>query len=77
MPRHGDCKHFLPDRTNAAAEEGVCLAILDEESMPLIVNVYGDIEGCDKFEALERVRTDHSQFSWQSDVRAGRGFDEK
>lgn len=77
MPRHGDCKHFIPDTANMAASEGMCMEMADADGMPKIVNVYDDINNCEKYEAAERIKTNTSEFTWDKDVRAVRGFDEK
>jgi hypothetical protein len=76
--RCGDCKNFIVDCANSAASEGICNVFLDDEGMPMIVNVYDTKAGkCEKFEAQERIRTDHSEFTWEPTQRAMRGFDEK
>lgn len=76
--RCGDCKHFIVDCANAAASEGICNAVLDDEGMPAIADAYstkGEI--CENFEAMDRIRTDQSEFTWDPTQRAMRGFDEK
>jgi len=77
MPRHGDCKHFVPEGANSASSEGMCLAHMDEEGMPQIVNIFKDVDNCKEYEPAERIRTDHAEFLNISSVRAARGFDEK
>ena len=76
--RCGDCRFFIVDGANSAATEGVCNAIIDGEGMPAIVEVYDTkADNCKKFEEQERIRTDHSEFTWEPTQRAMRGFDEK
>ncbi len=77
MPRHGDCKHYVPEGANMCASEGLCMAHMDEMGMPDIVNLYDDIGDCKDYEALERVRTDHAEFAYGLDVRGVKGFEEK
>jgi hypothetical protein len=77
MPRHGDCKHFIPDTANMAASEGMCMEIAGDDGMPEIVNVFEDIKKCEKYEVAERIKTNTSEFTWDKNVRATRGFDEK
>ncbi len=77
MPRHGDCKHFIPDTANMAASEGMCMEVAGDDGMPEIVNVYEDIKNCKKYEVATRIKTNTSEFTWDKDVRAVRGFDEK
>ena len=77
MPKHGDCKHFLPETTNVAASEGMCEAKRDEDGLPEFVNMYDDIGDCELYEPAERIRTNSSEFTWDKNVRAARGFDEK
>ncbi len=77
MARHGDCKHFIPDTANMAASEGMCMEMADEDGMPAIVNVFEDIKGCEKYDEATRIKTDTSEFTWDKDVRAVRGFEEK
>jgi hypothetical protein len=77
MPRHGDCKHFIPDTANMAASEGMCMEIAGDDGMPEIVNVFEDIKNCKKYEVAERIKTNTSEFTWDKNVRATRGFDEK
>jgi hypothetical protein len=51
---------------------------MDDEGMPTITNVYDKKAAtCEKFEPQERIRTDHSEFTWEPTQRAMRGFDEK
>ena len=77
MPKHGDCKFFIPETTNAAASEGLCDVRRDEEDLPMFVNMYDDIEGCELYEAAERIRTNASEFTWDKNIRVARGFEEK
>ena len=77
MRRCGDCKHFVVDGANSAASEGVCMAKIGDDFMPEIADVYNNADKCEKFEELERVRTDHSEFTWEPGQRAMAGFDEK
>ncbi len=77
MPRHGDCKHFIPDTANMAASEGMCMEMADEDGMPAIVNIFDDATDCKKFEEAKRIKTNTSEFTWDKDVRAVRGFTEK
>jgi len=75
--RCGDCKHFVVDGVASASSEGVCLAHIGDDDMPDVANVYADATNCKEFEELKRVHTDHSEFTWQKDQRAMRGFTEK
>ena len=76
--RCGDCKGFIVDGANSAASEGICNLIIDDEGMPMIADVYDTrAETCEKFTEQDRIRTDHSEFTWEPTQRAMRGFDEK
>lgn len=78
MPSCGDCSAFLPSIENAAASEGMCTAILDEDGCGTMTSVYMDASECPKFTPAERVRTGTSEFySTDSRLRVARGFDEK
>ena len=77
MPRCGDCKHVLLQGGNAAADDVICNAQLDEDGLGKETNLYADAENCPHFEPLERVRTDTYQFMNEPLLRIARGFDEK
>jgi len=76
--RCGDCKNFIVDGANSAATEGICNAFIDDEGMPAIADVYDKkAEKCERFTEQDRIRTDHSEFTWEPTQRAMKGFDEK
>ena len=77
MPRCGDCVNFIPQVANSAASQGMCKGILDEDGLGKEVDIYADIADCPKFEEMDRVRTNVSEFMNSSNLRMGRGFDEK
>lgn len=79
MKRCGDCKNFLPNSSDMGADEGYCTAILDEEEIGKVVNIYDDATECHAFDFVEasRVRTDHSEFMYDPLLRPQREFDEK
>ena len=77
MPRCGDCCNFIPQLSNAAANTGVCKAFLDEDGLGKETDIYGDVGDCPKFEELERIRTDGSEFMVHHNLRIAKGFDEK
>ena len=77
MARCGDCKNFLPQAANSAANTGLCKGILDEDGLGKEVDMYADINDCPKFEEQDRIRTNVSEFMMNSNLRMGRGFDEK
>lgn len=74
---HGHCKYFVTPSSNSAANNGYCNAITDKDGLPLEINIYGNASECAKFEELDRIRTNISEFSWDETVRAQRGFDER
>jgi len=76
MRRCGDCKNFLPQNTNSAADDGTCMAIL-EDGIGIEVGIYQDAAKCSSFEELDRVRTNMEEFTWDPLLRSARGFDEK
>jgi hypothetical protein len=77
--RCGDCKNFLPQNTNSAANDGFCLAEeLMEDGLSKEVDLYSEIaEKCVYFKEIDRVRTDFFEFTWDPLLRSARGFDEK
>ena len=77
MARCGDCKNFIPQMVNSAASMGVCKGILDDDGLGKEVDIYGDINNCPKFEEIDRVRTNVSEFMNSPNLRMGKGFDEK
>ena len=77
MSRCGDCKNFLPQGANSAANTGLCKGILDEDGLGQETDIYKDAADCPKYEGMDRVRTNVSEFMYNSNLRVGRGFDEK
>ena len=77
MVRCGDCADFLVQSANSAANTGFCKAFLDEDGLGTETDIYMDAGKCPKFVALERVRTNVSEFTWDPNLRMARGFDEK
>ncbi|KFD41781.1 hypothetical protein HY02_05565 [Peptococcaceae bacterium SCADC1_2_3] len=77
--RCGDCKKFLPQNTNSAANDSFCLAEeLMVDGLSKETDLYSEIaEKCVYFEELDRVRTNTSEFTWDPQLRSARGFDEK
>ncbi|MDY6844571.1 MAG: hypothetical protein SVW57_10820 [Thermodesulfobacteriota bacterium] len=76
MPRCGDCKYIWLGG-DAAADNAICRAQLDEDGLCTETTIYSDAGNCPHFEQLERVRTDTYQFMNEPLVRVARGFDEK
>jgi len=77
MVRCGDCVNFLVQSANSAANIGFCKAFLDADGLGMEKDIYMDAGKCPKFVALERVRTNASEFMWDPNLRMARGFDEK
>ena len=77
MPRCGDCSNFMPQAVNSAANTGLCKGILDEDGLGKEVDIYADIADCPKFEEVDRIRTNVSEFMSSQNLRMARGFDEK
>jgi len=75
--RCGDCNNFLPNSSNSAANDGLCKVLIEDDGLGRIVDVYMDAGKCDKFEAIDRVRTNVGEFMWDPKLRVARGFDEK
>lgn len=78
MPVCGDCKHFLPQNTNSAANDGSCLAQM-VDGLAEETDIYMDVAKCPvkSFEPSDRVRTNISEFTWDPLLRSARGFEEK
>ena len=75
--RCGDCKNFLNQSNNSAAEDGYCMSQIQDDGLGLEVSVYAEFPAkCKFFEQIDRLRTDTSEFSWDPSLRTARGFDE-
>jgi len=77
MIRCGDCSNFFVQSANSAANTGLCRAFLDEEGLGEERDIYMDAGKCPKFVAIDRVRTNVSEFMWNPNLRMARGFEEK
>ena len=77
MGRCGDCMNFIPQSANSAANMGICKAFLDEDGLGKETDIYMDASKCEKFEQIDRVRTNVSEFMWNPNLRMAKGFDEK
>ncbi|MDI6776506.1 MAG: hypothetical protein QMD03_04570 [Syntrophales bacterium] len=77
MVRCGDCSNFLVQGANSAANIGLCKVFLDADGLGTEKDIYMDASKCPKFAALDRVRTNVSEFMWNPNLRTARGFDEK
>jgi len=61
-----------------AQNTGVCTAIVDEDGIPKMTDLYADASECPKFTPQDRIRTRTSEFmSGDRHLRIARGFDEK
>jgi len=77
MPKCGECRMYFPPGASPAANSGFCGGILDEDDLPTPTDLYADASECSKFVAMERIRTNTSEFMADPNLRIARGFEEK
>jgi len=73
----GYCKHFMLPSSNTGADDGFCNAIIMEDGIGKEVGLREDASKCSKFERVDRIRTNTSQFMWDPSVRVQADFEEE